>query len=112
MLVELGFLAPAAFAFPRLPAGAPDTAKSVWHEVEYLLRIRRLTDLSGTTFPLVATWLAEWSGGRVSEKETIAGRLWLDRHGYLCRSGQQQGRGGGKPMNLWRAVDPKSGAAL
>lgn len=110
MLVELRSVDPVPVQLAALPAGAPDTAHLVWREVDYLLGIRRLTEALGTPFPLSAPWLAEWSGGRLAQKEAIAGRVWLDRHRFLVRDGQLPGRSGGRPLTLWQAVDPDTGS--
>jgi len=108
MLAELGFVELPSLRFPDLPADAPATARKTWRWIDHLLRVRRWTEPAKEPIALSAPFLVDWSGGDLTLKEAIAGKRWLDRHGYIVRCGEVP-TGRGKPLVLWLPMDPETG---
>jgi hypothetical protein len=109
-LAEGGFITVPPVSLPRLPDAAPHAAFVTWRAIAGLLAIRRLTDPPGSTVPLKASWLANWSGG-VDENTVRRGKYWLQRRGYI-KHVDSKNVGKPKPLYLWAvAGDDESSAA-
>jgi hypothetical protein len=85
-----------------LPNDAPESARQTWPVVRSLVEVRRLLD-DDDDMPLVVPFLRRWCERTVPEDTLIAGRRWLDRHGYIEHAGEIP-TGAGKPMVLWKVA--------
>ena len=108
---EFGMVERPDVAMPTLTPDAPETAALTWKVIESLLQARRVVEEGDDVeaMPLVAPFLARWSG--LDEDLLIAGRRWLDRHGYLVRVGELP-TAAGKPMVLWQVAQPVAAVSV
>jgi hypothetical protein len=105
LVIEAGLVEAPIVSLPPLPVDAPQSAGTTWQVIESLVRVRRLTDDDAddqrTGIPLVAPYLARWSG--VSESTFVAGKRWLADHGYIEHVGDGPGSFG-NPTRMWRVA--------
>ncbi len=114
-LIASGVEKPPRVLMPVLPSHAPRSAVLTWHAIGTLMQARRLRDEPpGTPLPLVAPFLARWSG--VGESTLQLGKTWLKANGYIAHVGNDLKEDGspklkmGNPTHLWVVVEELTAA--
>lgn len=107
MLIEFGLVGEPAVRLAPLPADAPAHAHTTWALVARLLAIRALT-ADDPEFAFSAPWIASYF--TVDENTVRRGKAWLERHGYLSRTGLAPSRHA-KDTVLWTAATHHPGRA-
>jgi hypothetical protein len=99
LLIEAGIVEPPTVEMPPLPNDAPESAVLTWSVIRRLLEARHLVGDDTEPFPFVAPRMASWYG--IDEATIRAGKLFLQRRGFLVHVTNGPVGAYGKPMHLF-----------
>jgi hypothetical protein len=98
LLHDVGLVEAAPVDLRPLPIGSPDSAVTTWQVIQTLLELRGLTDPSDE-LPLSCPFLSRWT--RMDENVFRRGKYWLEKQGFIWRTGEAPSRGGGRSTVIW-----------